>query len=233
MAWVKGSAASRGYGSQHQKIRAAYIARWRPGDPCTRCGEPMWGPTSKIHLGHTDDRSGYVGLEHSSCNTADGARRGNADRPRVLFATNPRINPRCKTCGELYNYSGKQCMICGRHYHPSRGVQYTCSRACGVQYRRMKIAAVPPPACEVCGKSRPRSQRTCGREKCIAKLHARKRVQLQCEVCDKKFPGLTARYCSQNCRSIAYYYDNREEVLARLAAKKAGQSVTVNQSRAW
>jgi hypothetical protein len=69
-----------GYGYQHTKIRRAFLAVWIPGDPCIRCGLPMWGPASKINLGHNDDRSAYLGLEHESCNKSDGAKRGNALR---------------------------------------------------------------------------------------------------------------------------------------------------------
>jgi hypothetical protein len=77
---VQASASARGYGYQHQKLRTALLAQWQPGDPCTRCGGPMWGPPRKIHLGHTDDKQAYRGLEHERCNTADGAARGNRAR---------------------------------------------------------------------------------------------------------------------------------------------------------
>lgn len=80
------SAAARGYGYLHQKIRAALIAAWTPGDPCTRCGQPMWGPPRKIHLGHTEDRTAYTGLEHEACNTSEGASRGNRARATVTAA---------------------------------------------------------------------------------------------------------------------------------------------------
>lgn len=68
------------YGYYHKKIRDALIALWQPGDPCTRCGLPMWGPTRKINLGHNDEGTGYTGLEHERCNKRDGAVRGNKQR---------------------------------------------------------------------------------------------------------------------------------------------------------
>jgi hypothetical protein len=81
MARWQGSTTSRGYGSQHQSMRNRLLAAWKPGQPCARCGQPMlcrWLITpsgkrvSAIDLGHTDDRRGYTGLEHRSCNRRDG-----------------------------------------------------------------------------------------------------------------------------------------------------------------
>ena len=80
---AQASAAARGYGYAHQKLRAALLAQWQPGDPCTRCGGPMWGPPRLIHLGHTDDKLSYRGLEHEHCSTSDGATRGNRMRATV------------------------------------------------------------------------------------------------------------------------------------------------------
>jgi hypothetical protein len=83
----KGSTTARGYGWSHRKLREALLARWRPGDPCARCGQPMlyrWitGPDgrriSAIDLGHTADRTGYTRLEHRWCNRSDGGRRRQA-----------------------------------------------------------------------------------------------------------------------------------------------------------
>ena len=82
----RGTTAQRGYGNDHVKLRKQLLAAWKPGDPCARCGQPIWQLQaydargrliSAIHLGHTDDRTGYTGLEHSTCNEADGARRRN------------------------------------------------------------------------------------------------------------------------------------------------------------
>ena len=82
----------RGYGNPHQRERARRLALWKPGDPCARCGQPIWyrwqwrngQRVTAIHLGHTADRTGYTGLEHERCNEADGARRGNRQRGTVI-----------------------------------------------------------------------------------------------------------------------------------------------------
>jgi hypothetical protein len=39
----------------------------------------MW-PHEDLELDHTEDRTGYRGIAHASCNARDGARRGNALR---------------------------------------------------------------------------------------------------------------------------------------------------------
>src|SRR6516165_6446470 len=75
-----GHTTAEGYGYEHQQLRRVLMAAWLPGDPCSRCGQPMWGPPQAIHLGHTDDKTAYRGLEHAHCNTSDGARRGNRTR---------------------------------------------------------------------------------------------------------------------------------------------------------
>lgn len=88
----KGTTTQRGYGYGHVKILEAALARWRPGDLCAWCGQPMerrWmvnragKRVSAIHLGHTADRSGYLGLMHAHCNTSEGASRGNRMRKTV------------------------------------------------------------------------------------------------------------------------------------------------------
>lgn len=76
-----GSSTARGYGSQHQALRARLLKAWRPGQPCARCGQPIyylwtWDRNGKrvsaVDLGHNDGKTGYRGLEHRSCNRRDG-----------------------------------------------------------------------------------------------------------------------------------------------------------------
>ena len=254
-----GTTSERGYGSPHQKLRA----RWKPlvdagqvqchAVLCLeeRDGKSRWIiPGTPWHLGHTEDRSGWTGPEHERCGAADGARRGNAERPRrILAAQGPMRSPLCKDCGKEYHYAAKTCMICGRHYHPGRKVQYTCSRPCGVAYKRLnygngKGVPLPPmPACEICGKPcGSRGVRTCS-EACYSKFRASQRMELTCERCGRKFMGRTARWCSPNCQALTYYHANRSQVLAKMAAKRAGPPVDADmtepamvmarQSRAW
>lgn len=138
---LRGTAATRGYGTPHATERKRRLANWRPGDPCARCGQPMWGPSDRIDLGHTDDRTGYIGLEHAECNRADGARRGNAARGGFTLAALGRADVRCHGCGQPYVRAARACEICGAHYHPTHGEQRTCGRACGVELvRRNKRA---------------------------------------------------------------------------------------------
>ena len=70
----RGNTTSRGYGSAHQRKRKQLVAAFEPGQPCARCGEPIWR-AEDADLGHTDDRSGYRGLEHAAeCNRSAGAK---------------------------------------------------------------------------------------------------------------------------------------------------------------
>lgn len=73
---IQASASARGYGHAHQKLRRALLAVMAPGQPCPRCGQPMW-PWQRIDLGHTDGKTAYQGLEHASCNRSAGAAYGN------------------------------------------------------------------------------------------------------------------------------------------------------------
>jgi hypothetical protein len=68
------------YTSEQKQVRRALLAVYSPADPCARCGWPLGADTSRIDLGHRDDRSGYSGLEHAKCNRQAGARLGNARR---------------------------------------------------------------------------------------------------------------------------------------------------------
>ena len=80
----QGSTTARGYGSQHQALRNRLLAQWKPGDPCARCGMPMWHRwrvtaegkrVTALHLDHNDARTGYRGLSHDTCNLRDGQRK--------------------------------------------------------------------------------------------------------------------------------------------------------------
>jgi hypothetical protein len=72
----------RGYGTSHQKARAAAIAAHRDGDPCARCGHPMHGDPANLDLDHSDDRTQYRGLAHRQCNRSAGGRKGRRQRSR-------------------------------------------------------------------------------------------------------------------------------------------------------
>jgi hypothetical protein len=81
----------RGYGWQHQRLRAALIATYHPSDPCWRCGQPLGPIPELLHLGHVDgDKTRYAGLEHRWCSTAAGAKRGNQLRGRDGSVTRQR-----------------------------------------------------------------------------------------------------------------------------------------------
>ena len=66
----------RGYGSKHQALRKQLLPK-AYGTPCPHCGEPML-EGQKLDLDHTEDRAGYRGFSHSSCNRAAGTRKANA-----------------------------------------------------------------------------------------------------------------------------------------------------------
>ncbi len=63
----RGTTTQRGYGPEHRRLRAQAIATYDPTDLCWRCGLPLGPDPSVLDLGHTDDRTGWIGLEHASC----------------------------------------------------------------------------------------------------------------------------------------------------------------------
>lgn len=227
-----GTTSGRGYGSQHQKLRA----QWKPlvdsgqvqchAIVCLeeRDGGSRWiTPGSPWHLGHTPDRSGWTGPEHARCGAADGATRGNQDRPRFIASALPGRDTICKTCGKPYHYPAKQCGICGSHYHPSRQVQYTCSRQCGVIFRRTNRPLPTPKPNPPKPKPSPH----------------------KCEFCGITFMTVKgARFCSNKCGVLKRYYATRTTgrptqteagAVAWQAAKRKRETgtVTAHQSRAW
>ncbi|SFO14354.1 Recombination endonuclease VII [Actinomadura madurae] len=80
---MKGDTTSRGYGWRHQQARRIALANMEPGQPCARCGQPM-SRAEPLDLDHTDDRAGYRGLAHRSCNRSAGAAKGNAGRAKPV-----------------------------------------------------------------------------------------------------------------------------------------------------
>lgn len=73
--------AERGYDARHQRERE----RWRPKVEAglTECHAAIcvessrWiAPGMSWDLGHTDDRTGWTGPEHMSCNRSAGGRNG-------------------------------------------------------------------------------------------------------------------------------------------------------------
>jgi hypothetical protein len=143
-----GTTTQRGLGAFHVADKKRLLALHRDGDPCWRCGQPMY-KSQNLHRGHIIDRAlggadGPAALEHASCNLAAGARLGNQLQPRVILAGHDVI---CAACGKPYHYAARSCEVCGVHYHPSGKTVRTCSRTCGaVLHRRNRIAKgwIPP-----------------------------------------------------------------------------------------
>jgi hypothetical protein len=73
-----GKTTARGYGAQHQQLRAEWAPLVDAGQvACARCGQPI-EPGAPWDLGHTDDRTAWTGPEHATCNRAAGGRNGKA-----------------------------------------------------------------------------------------------------------------------------------------------------------
>lgn len=71
---ARANTTARGYGADHQTQRRDALRAFTPGQPCSRCSEPMHDPT-RLDLDHTDSRTGYLGLAHRHCNARAGARK--------------------------------------------------------------------------------------------------------------------------------------------------------------
>lgn len=72
------------YGAVHKRARQEWLAAYRPGQLCVRCGHPTFYPADQIDLDHSDDGTRYLGFSHHSpcrtcgarCNQASGGIKG-------------------------------------------------------------------------------------------------------------------------------------------------------------
>lgn len=78
-----GTTNQRGYGYRdHQKPRAQAFAALPEWSPCCRCHRTMWKwakderGRSALHWDHNDQRDGYLGFAHDTCNRKAGAANG-------------------------------------------------------------------------------------------------------------------------------------------------------------
>lgn len=82
----EGNTTDRGYGSEHQRIRARMVRAMRPGTICVRCGQPMY-KWQRLQLGHGEVPASQGGkgerLEHGVCNESAGGLAAAAKRRRV------------------------------------------------------------------------------------------------------------------------------------------------------
>lgn len=66
---ARGTRQQRGYDAAHDRLRARWAPKVATGQVnCARCHKRI-GALDEWHLDHTDDRAGYLGPSHASCNT--------------------------------------------------------------------------------------------------------------------------------------------------------------------
>ena len=135
MARTRGSTEQRGLGSDHQADRKRLLAMLQDGEPCWRCGQPMYR-SQPLDRDHIIDRAlggaqGPAVLSHRYCNRSAGAKLGNQLQPRTISGAG--YDTICSACGKTYSRAARSCEICGAHYHPNHGEQRSCSRTCGAQ----------------------------------------------------------------------------------------------------
>lgn len=225
MARYRGTTAQRGLGGDHVADKKRLLALHHDGDPCWRCGQPMY-KWQALDRDHVVDRAlgGTMGpavLAHASCNRGAGAKLGNQLQPRTMAAGRDTI---CAACGKPYHYAAKRCEICGVHFHPSGKTVRTCSRAHGVELRRRIYGhagskrARPKPPCATCGKPCNTGQQFCSQACAGAARTAARQTWPTTAVA-----YYTCRYCGQT--GVAKVTSQPREVcparacqLARLAA---------------
>lgn len=77
-----GSTTARGYGHRHRQLREQWKPKVESGRvDCWRCGKPIRSD-EQWDLGHSDDRTRYMGPEHIQCNRATALRRPSYDVSR-------------------------------------------------------------------------------------------------------------------------------------------------------
>ena len=168
MARYRGTTEQRGVGHAHRADKKRLKALLRDGEPCWRCGQPMY-KWQELDRDHIVDRAlggaqGPAVLAHASCNRSAGAKLGNQLRPYLTKAAAGR-DTICRACGKPYSRAPRTCEICGAHYHPNHGEQRTCGRSCGVELKRRKKMAngwIPPvPAICACGRRMTKGSQRC------------------------------------------------------------------------
>lgn len=87
------STTRRGYGTQHQKLRAQYAKLIATGEArCARCGQPIH-PGQRWALDHSDHPDAhqmgwYLGASHSACNNAAKRSQNNQPNGNEPYCTN-------------------------------------------------------------------------------------------------------------------------------------------------
>jgi ribosomal protein S27AE len=98
------------WGSEHQKRRAKLIARWRPGDPCSRCGFGMFD-RDRLQLGHPEPGNGMrSALEHDHCNESAGGVKGALIQGKTIRTKT------CPICHVQYKATHKDQIACSREH---------------------------------------------------------------------------------------------------------------------
>jgi hypothetical protein len=114
-----GNTTERGYGNAHQKERRRLTPTVERGE--AYCAQPTcvmpsrWiQPGTRWALGHSDDRTTWIGPVHHRCNQLDGASKGGQ-------ATTGRIINTCITCGtrfKAWTPTQRHCSHRCRHPQP-------------------------------------------------------------------------------------------------------------------
>lgn len=82
-----GATSRNGWGHLHQQRRKQLEPLVRSGAAtCARCGKPIQ-PHEQWALDHADDRRGYLGPSHATCNARAGATKANRNRRNGLPVT--------------------------------------------------------------------------------------------------------------------------------------------------